>query len=229
MELLVRFLKLELAAATWLRRKMVQRQPPPFRLRYSCTEEMVLFNTTAKPALITASAFPEMKAGNCFANAMQLALEHRELRYTEGWACMEQSVPTHHAWVTHPDGSVSDPTWLSIVNSMTESDLIPGYRARCVYMGISIPLANHLAWFREHGTPNLLAFGEMMPRKALTDGMDAYAEALEPGEVDRAAVLAMAAIRDASQWELDDDGQFYERVLADGTVERWSGGKYYTG
>lgn len=227
MDGLLRFLKWELAAATWMRRKLMQMQPPPFHLRYSCTEELVLFNATAKPTFITACAFPPMKKGNCFGNAFELSLEHRELRYTEGWACMEQSIPTHHAWVTHPDGSVSDPTWLSIVNEKSDAECLPGYRARCVYMGVEVALENHLAWFEEHGTPNLLAFGEMMPKEVLEHGLDAFSARIHPDCMDYSIRETMKAVRENPQWELDEDGLFYERVLADGTVERWDGQNNY--
>lgn len=224
---LERFLKLELAMVTWVRRQMMKQQPPPVHLRYSCTEEFVLFNGVSRATFITDCAFPPMKLGNCFANAMQLTLENPELLYTEGWACMEQSIPTHHGWVTHPDGSISDPTWLSLVTQDDGRERLPDYRARCVYMGVTIPVDNHLAWFAEHETPNLLAFGEMMPQQVLEHGAGAFADTVSPDERDWHIEEVLGVLRSTPQWKLSADGSSYERVLKDGTVQRWCGqGKY---
>lgn len=47
---------------------------------------------------------------HCFANAFDLAVNHDELTYVEGYAQSAYLVNAH-AWVVDPDGQVIDPTW----------------------------------------------------------------------------------------------------------------------
>lgn len=234
-EALKDFLLFTLTMVTQMRRKMIGLCPPPpeLALRYSCTEELVLFNATAKPTFIADCQFPEMQIGNCFGNAFQLSMEHPELRYVEGWACMEQSIPTHHAWVEHPDGSVSDPTWLGMVknaldpiNGNANIHVAPDYKGRCVYLGVSIPLANHLAWFEENGTPNLLAFGDMMPVEVLSKGTDAWASAIHPDLIVETIRETCESIAETPQWLLNADRDGYERRWPDGRLDTWAGDDY---
>lgn len=197
-------------------------------LRYTCPEELVIFNATAKSTRITDCQFPEMMAGNCFENAFVLALRDPTLRYMEGWATMEQSFPTHHAWVEHPDGSISDPTWLTIVNDSARRNpegLAPGFSSRCVYMGVHVPLAAHVGWMVEKNTMNLLSFGEMTDPEVLFKGMDAF-----PGYTIPEPYLAKVVKQIDEQlalhpkWHLSktEVGVFERRDHYGNVTDRWS-------
>jgi hypothetical protein len=49
------------------------------------------------------------KQGQCFKNAMELALHNPRLSYVEGFG--GSIIPVHHAWCADADGNVIDPTW----------------------------------------------------------------------------------------------------------------------
>lgn len=215
-----------LYAMVRIRREMMASMPG-HGFRYSCPEEMVLFDGVATYTRIEDCRFPEMQIGNCFANAFTLTLLHPELRYCEGWANMEQSIPTHHAWVMHPDGSISDPTWLGMVREVREGkrgDTVPGWNGRGVYLGITLPRNYHLAWFHTHGTPNLLSMGEMTDPEVLALGYEAYTRRqVRPDRFPEAIADALSEVAETPQWQLAPDGKSYTRTRKDGKVERWVG------
>jgi hypothetical protein len=204
---------------------------PP--IKYTCPEEMVLDVGKPVRSIIRECRVPKMLAGNCFANAFELTLVDPTLRYVEGWALMEQSFPTHHAWVVHPDGHISDPTWLSVIDRDLPADgkgMLPGYASRCVYIGASPTVTQHLGWFFEHETPNILAFGEMTPAEILLHGMGAL-ERVDvdiPEMVEPIRAACLGSIRKSRPWERCmtrhdlEQGQ-YRREMANGDIEYWSG------
>jgi hypothetical protein len=49
-----------------------------------------------------------MRPGYCFENATKMAMRRPELTYVEGY--VNVLIPTHHAWLMRPDGSIIDPT-----------------------------------------------------------------------------------------------------------------------
>ena len=147
------FLRETLFLYAKMRREMVRRMdPPPPPLKYASAEEMVLFVGTPKATRITECRYPAMRAGNCFGNAFELTLDDPTLTYVEGWACMEQSFPTHHGWVEDAEGNIHDPTWLTLVREW-ETDprhvFAPNYQARCVYWGVRVPRSKPPCMVRE--------------------------------------------------------------------------------
>lgn len=224
---MTRGLKYVLASMTHIRRQMLKQPGAPTDLRYSCTEELVLFNATAKTTHVLDSRIPDMTAGNCFGNAFEITQSYPGLRYVEGWAVMEQGTPTHHAWIEHADGSISDPTWASIIRATLARpgvNLAPDYAARGVYMGVSVSRDDHVAWFNEHNTMNLLAFGDMMPVDILRRGLDVFGDyALADSEIDEAREAALESVRSTAKWVLDEDGYSYVRHNSDGSIDRWRG------
>lgn len=186
-------------------------------LKWSSPEELVLFEGTEISANINDCRFPAMPAGNCFANAFRLALEDPSLRYHEGWACMESSIATHHGWVVDANGEVHDPTWLTVVRQPQKA-APPHVTNRCVYMGIHIPLRQHIGWFLNEGDVNLLARGEMVPPGLLESGMGVFAPH-DVGDVSPELRASMIEVLDkASRWTLDEATGIFHR---DG--QRWCG------
>lgn len=51
------------------------------------------------------------REGECYNNALRLALEDSSLIYVEGFASGKGGPPIHHAWVTDGTGRVIDNTW----------------------------------------------------------------------------------------------------------------------
>lgn len=215
-----------LAFTTKVRRDMLARST--LKLRYSCPEEIVLFEGVTVETKIEHCQFPPMKLGNCFANAMLLTLHNPELRYCEGFALMEQSMPTHHAWVMHPDGSVSDPTWLSLIHDIREGKrggTIEGWDGRCVYIGVTVPRLQHFGWMLKHETMNLLSYGDMTRREVLEHGPDAWAEfEIAPDQEQSAIEQIEDMLCSAPKWELSEDQTHYVRRDRDGNItDRWYG------
>jgi hypothetical protein len=68
---------------------------------------------------------------NCFQDAANLAMDHPDLTYVEGYATTG-IIPVHHAWCADKDGKVIDPTWAAL------GDNDEGIEHRSYY-GIPIP------------------------------------------------------------------------------------------
>ena len=224
-EMLTGYLRDTLSIYARMRRTLVREMQdrgacPP--LKYASAEEMVLFVGRPKATRITECRFPPMRAGNCFGNAFELTLDDPTLTYVEGWACMEQSYPTHHGWVEDTNGNIHDPTWLTIVQEQRANPrtrFMYGYAARCVYWGVRVPRRQHLAWFHKHDTPNVLSFGDMTPREILHEGMDALSDiSSNEAEDIRQAKHALAT---TPQWRLNGAGTGHERTNLGGTLTEW--------
>lgn len=183
-------------------------------------EQLVLEN--AKPVRlgnITDCGYPAMREGNCFGNAFELALRHPELKYHEGWALFEQSIPTHHGWVVDADGKVHDPTWIGIAKRHQERKGKTSTRA--VYMGIHVPLDQHIRWLIEHGTCNLLATNEMTEPSVFELGMAAY-DATPPlnNDLDTHREITLDCIFNHGHWEFDESTNIFTHSR---TGQRWCG------
>jgi hypothetical protein len=150
---LTRALKQYLAITARLRR---QCETVPGR-RYQSSEELILFNATPVWADLGAMALPPMPPKQCFENAAQVARSLAGYHYTEGFALMDGSIPTHHAWLTGPDGAAADPTWPTIYRSHAEREPAKRWSGRGVYMGIAVDRDVHRRWIERTGYPNFLA------------------------------------------------------------------------
>lgn len=216
-----------LYAVTLIRRQMLRADAAPKDLRYSCTEELVLFNGHPKATRVLDGQIPDMTPGNCFGNAFEITQSYPGLRYVEGWAVMEQGTPTHHAWIEHADGSISDPTWAPIIRATLarpDVQLNPNYAARGIYMGVSVDRDAHLGWFAEHNTMNLLSFGDMMPVDILRRGLDVIGDyALAESDIESTREGALDYVRSNAKWRLDAEGTGFIREHPDGRVDRWRG------
>jgi hypothetical protein len=197
---------------------------PDHPFRYVAPEELVLFNAVPVNCRITDTHLPAMRLGNCFGNAFEIALTDDAMRYHEGWAYMEGSIPTHHAWLVDADGAVHDPTWLSMRERHQSKFVEDRNEMRCVYMGVHIPIVAHMMWYLTHGTMNLLADGEMTRPEVLINGMDAFAP-FNPGpdvlisNIAQTRDMILNQIRSAGEWTCDDATGIFTHT--DG--RRWCG------
>jgi hypothetical protein len=125
--------------------------------RFGSSEELVL--ETCKPvwANFDDMTLPTMRPKACFENAFTVAGRDLELRYTEGFALMDGSIPTHHGWLTGPDGKVEDPTWPQVYRRHADEQSAKRWSGRVVYMGIAVEREVHERWFWRTGYPNILA------------------------------------------------------------------------
>lgn len=140
------------------------RKPKGMTLRYHSPEEIVLFAGQRACVNIWDMGTPPMQVGMCFINAWHVSQRHPHWLYTEGWAMMEHSIPTHHAWLTGPNGEVEDPTWRSLLADNPER---PG---RCSYLGVTFSDIEMLNWAEAKGYPNVLAYNEMTDPDVLALG-----------------------------------------------------------
>jgi hypothetical protein len=221
-EVLARDLRNYLTCVTKIKRQCEKQFNPEGRgLRYLSPEELVLFEATPIYARILDCQLPPMRAGNCFGNAFTVALQDRTMRYHEGWAQMEGSIPTHHAWLVDPSGAVHDPTWATVVQNPNKP-LKPYNRNRCVYMGVHVPLEQHVGWFFEEANVNLLAAGEMIPKGLLEHGLDMFKD-FDTGEAVSEETVAdiLRALEEHGSWELECEVTGIFRHTATG--KRWDG------
>lgn len=199
-----------------MRRRMTSQRPDTPKLRYHSIEECILFNGTMVEGDAAATPFPAMIMGNCFANAFELTMRNPELTYCEGWATMERSIPTHHAWAVGPDGSIHDPTWKSLaLNEGME-------RVRCIYHGVSIPRTQHAGYLRAEGDVNILYSGEMFKLGVLEHGLDYYKQFDLPDLDADPEIMGdiLDMIENHGSWSLEDrERQIF--VHTDG--RRWCG------
>ena len=133
------------------------RAPRKPGLRYRCSEELVLFNAKPVWANLRDMTLPAMQVKECFDNAAMIAGANPEYRYTEGFALMDGSIPTHHGWLTGPSGEAADPTWPAMYERHAEREPSKRWSGRVVYMGISVDREAHLRWMERTGYPNFLA------------------------------------------------------------------------
>lgn len=141
--------------------------------RFQSTEELIL--AVAKPvwANLDAMDLPPMQPKECFDNAEKVAAERPELRYTEGFALMDGSIPTHHAWLTDADGKAVDPTWPSVYAANAQRQPGKHWSGRVVYMGIAVDRDAHIRWMERTGFANILAYCEDDIEELLRLGPDA--------------------------------------------------------
>jgi hypothetical protein len=150
--------------------------------RYSCVEELVLFNGKAFYTNLDTQERPDGKIGECFLNAFNIAQINPETyTYAEGWAMMDGSIPTHHAWVVDAEGHVYDPTWQSVIRNeherqITRAGSVHRTFGSASYLGITIDARSHLSWAERHRYPNLLSYGDMAPVGVLERGISAFTE-----------------------------------------------------
>lgn len=166
--MLTRALKCYLAMVTTIRRNELR-----IAGRYASTEELVLFNAKATWADLAAMQLPPMPPKACFDNAFTVAGLMPEYRYTEGYALMDGSIPTHHGWLTGPDGEVADPTWPGMYARHAAREPMKRWSGRTVYMGIAVDRDTHLRWAERTGYPNILAVYDDDVAALLRDGLDA--------------------------------------------------------
>lgn len=88
---------------------------PPERWRWPCIEALVLAHGRSWQQV--APLPPGVRRGvakECFKNALDVAREHDELVYVEGWAAFalsRGSLPVEHAWLVDAAGHVVEVTW----------------------------------------------------------------------------------------------------------------------
>ena len=128
--------------------------------RYRSSEELILATATPVWAKLGDMTLPPMPPKQCFDNAEKVAAERPGLRYTEGFALMDGSIPTHHAWLTDPDGKALDPTWPSVYSGHAERQPGKHWSGRVVYMGIPVERNAHIRWMERTGFANILAYRE---------------------------------------------------------------------
>ena len=154
--------------------KMRRQMPGAPGLLYRSSEELVLFN--ARPVLgnFSAMTLPPMPPKACFDNAVAVAAANPAYRYTEGFALMDGGIPTHHGWLTGPDGKPTDPTWPAVYAAHAAGQP-PGknWSGRAAYMGIALDLETHARWMARTGYPNFLAVYEDDVEALLRDGLEA--------------------------------------------------------
>lgn len=204
-------------SAIMRRRMTYQHKPKAIEgWRYHSIEEVLMFNTTPVEGDPMATPMDPMIKGNCFANAFRTSLLRPEMRYTEGWATMERSYPTHHAWLTGPDGSIHDPTWKTIGDENKVD------RLRTCYLGVAVPREQHLGWFLETGSANILYNGEMMLEGVLRDG-PAHFEQFAVEEIDEELVADTIAALDAhGLWTREPGSHIFVHSR---TGQQWDGRK----
>ena len=153
--------------------KLRREMPGPPGWRYRSSEELVLFN--AKPVLgnLPAMRLPAMAAKECFDNAVAVAARNPAYRYTEGFALMDGGIPTHHGWLTGPDGKPEDPTWPSVYAEHAARVPEKKWSGRAAYMGISLDTETHARWMERTGYPNFLAVHEDDVTALLRHGLEA--------------------------------------------------------
>lgn len=206
---------------TWLaavmRRKMPYHGKPASvaHLRYHSIEEFIMFNSRLVEGDPMATPMPTGIKGNCFGNAFLIALQNPEYRYTEGWATMKQSIHTHHAWLTGPDGSIHDPTWKAIGEENGMASL------PTVYHGVSIDAAAHHGWFLAEGSPNLLYRDELQMDGVLEKGM-AYFDQFRFDNQTSSDLLAgtIKMIEEHGLWQLEPESNIFVHSR---TGQRWCG------
>lgn len=109
-------------------------------------EEFVLVHGRAYEPTPLDPCYPQGKPRECFANALLLAMDNRELLYVEGYATRADiGFHIHHAWVTRRgEAQAIDPTWEDA--------------ERCLYWGMEFE--PDYAWevqARRHGTGETLS------------------------------------------------------------------------
>ena len=145
-------------------------------LLYQSSEELILATATPVWAKLGDMVLPPMPAKQCFDNAEKVAAADPEAyRYTEGFALMDGSIPTHHAWLTDRDGKATDPTWPSLYDGHAERQPAKQWSGRVVYMGIAVDRAAHCRWMERTGFANILAYREADMEELLKLGPDALA------------------------------------------------------
>lgn len=141
--------------------------------RFGSSEEMVLRLCKPVWANFDEMTLLPMQVKECFDNAFKVAGSNPELRYTEGFALMDGSIPTHHGWLTGPDGRVEDPTWPSIYRDHASAQTAKRWSGRVVYMGFAVEREVHQRWLWRTGYPNILAVNEQDVVELLRDGPEA--------------------------------------------------------
>jgi len=142
-------------------------------LLYRSSEELILKTTKPVWANFDDMHLEPMQPKECFHNAFALSSVDPALRYTEGFALMDGSIPTHHAWLTDPDGKALDPTWPSVYRGHAERSPGKRWSGRVVYMGIAVDADAHLRWVERTRYPNFLAVGDSDVEELLRLGTDA--------------------------------------------------------
>jgi hypothetical protein len=153
--------------------KMRRQGRPSNGLRYQSSEELILFTATPVWADLATMDVDPMPAKQCFDNAFAMAGGGG--RYTEGFALMDGSLPTHHGWITDSDGKAIDPTWPSLYAAHAAREPAKRWSGRVVYMGLAIDRDAHLRWIERTGYPNILALYEADIEELLKLGLDALA------------------------------------------------------
>jgi hypothetical protein len=129
MELESKDLKGWLQAFVMLRVQMKKTKRPGGLNGYWGLEDFILHQGRIWPVL-KGGDVPRGKAGECFRNAMNLALDHQDYIYCEGYAT-GGLMPVQHAWCLDQEGRVVDPTWHHLPSK-------PGHKDRGEYIGIAV-------------------------------------------------------------------------------------------
>lgn len=142
--------------------------------RYASTEELVLFS--GKPVNANyheMGRFVDMPLGKCFENAFKISSTDDRWRYTEGWACHDHTIPTHHGWLTGPNGEIEDPTWRGWYMDIMAAKPDEPWTGNAVYWGVSPKRDDHLEWAIRTGHPNILAVYDFDIPEIRKHGLDA--------------------------------------------------------
>lgn len=194
-------------------------------MRYASVEEFVLFNGSVKHSYVMRTHLPRMLEANCFENATRVSISDPTMTYVEGFASFGQDpIPTHHAWLEGPDGTIHDPTWKDVLHRNAMSGNVNQPEV-AYYAGVRIETDAHMAWIDEHETPNILCIGDLKPIGLLQGGYDHLLQPLKdregycPGELRE---RALEHLDDSATWFVVD-GQFVsmrvpkERLYCDDT------------
>ena len=91
---------------------VVMKPSQPKTSKYSGFQELVLDCGQFMEPKPLQKNIKRGKPRYCYNNCQQLALEHSNLTYVEGFATItDASFPLAHAWLATPDGYAIDPTW----------------------------------------------------------------------------------------------------------------------
>ena len=110
------------------------------------------------------------EAQDCFYNSQEFCMEHRGIRYFEGFVIVQKESPSEHAWVVMPDNRVVDFT-LEALEVVAAEKQIAVDTAEALYLGLEIPKAfiveqlNATGWYDSIADP---FYGDQIQRIALS-------------------------------------------------------------
>lgn len=132
--------------------------------RYSSYQKLVLEQGGLwESDLSLPDGIEKMPLGACYSNALDLSVDHDDLRYCEGYA-LASFISVPHAWCVRDDGVVVDPTWASLD--------FDGVREPVQYAGIVFDTDFHTSVAVETGYAAVIASDWRVQERALNHGFE---------------------------------------------------------